>query len=53
VPDLKAKLKGAQSPRGWGLFLIQNMVDEMRVSGNPDHHTIELVINLKGEDDAG
>jgi anti-sigma regulatory factor (Ser/Thr protein kinase) len=53
VPDLEAKLEGAQSPRGWGLFLIKNMVDEMRVSGNPDHHTIELVINLKREDDAG
>ena len=53
LPDLEAKLEGAQSPRGWGLFLIKNMVDEMRVSGNPDHHTIELVIILKGEDDAG
>jgi serine/threonine-protein kinase RsbW len=53
VPDLEAKLEGAQSPRGWGLFLIKNMVDEMRVSGNPGHHTIELVIILKREDDAG
>jgi serine/threonine-protein kinase RsbW len=53
VPDLEAKLEGMQTPRGWGLFLIKNMVDEMRVSGNPDHHTIELVINLKGDHDAG
>ncbi len=53
VPDLEAKLEGMQTPRGWGLFLIKNMVDEMRVSGNPDHHTIELIINLKGDDDAG
>jgi anti-sigma regulatory factor (Ser/Thr protein kinase) len=53
VPDLEAKLEGMQTPRGWGLFLIKNMVDELRVSGNPDHHTIELVIHLKGEDDAG
>jgi anti-sigma regulatory factor (Ser/Thr protein kinase) len=53
APDLEAKLEGMQTPRGWGLFLIQNMVDEMRVSGNPDHHTIELVINLKGDGDAG
>ena len=52
-PDLEAKLEGMQTPRGWGLFLIRNMVDEMRVSGNPDHHTIELVIYLKGDDDAG
>jgi serine phosphatase RsbU (regulator of sigma subunit)/CHASE1-domain containing sensor protein/anti-sigma regulatory factor (Ser/Thr protein kinase) len=53
APDLEAKLEGMQTPRGWGLFLIQNMVDEMRVSGNPDHHTIELVINLRRGDDAG
>jgi serine/threonine-protein kinase RsbW len=53
IPDLEAKLAGTQTPRGWGLFLIKNMVDELRVSGNPDHHTIELVIYLKGDDDAG
>jgi serine/threonine-protein kinase RsbW len=52
-PDLEAKLEGKQPPRGWGLFLIKNMVDDMRVSGNPDHHTIELLIHLNGEDDAG
>ena len=32
TPDLLAKLSGEQSPRGWGLFLIQNMVDEMNTS---------------------
>ena len=53
TPDLEAKLEGMQTPRGWGLFLIKNMVDEVRVSGNPDHHTIELVTYLKGDDDAG
>jgi PAS domain S-box-containing protein len=53
IPDLEAKLEGMQKPRGWGLFLIKNMVDEVRVSGNPDHHTVELVMLLKGEDDAG
>ena len=31
-PDLEAKLAGLQKPRGWGLFLIENMVDEIRVS---------------------
>jgi serine/threonine-protein kinase RsbW len=53
VPDIEAKLEGMQTPRGWGLFLIKNMVDDMRVSGNTEHHTIELIINLKGDDDAG
>ncbi len=52
TPDLEAKLEGLQTPRGWGLFLIKHMVDEMRVSGNPDHHTVELVLYLEGANDA-
>jgi anti-sigma regulatory factor (Ser/Thr protein kinase) len=51
VPDLETKLESMQTPRGWGLFLIQKMVDEIRVSGNPDHHTIELVMHLGGGED--
>lgn len=45
-PDLTAKLAGQQSPRGWGLFLIQNMVDEMRVVSDETHHTVNLIIHL-------
>jgi anti-sigma regulatory factor (Ser/Thr protein kinase) len=48
APDLEAKLGGAQTPRGWGMFLIERLVDEVRVSGNPDQHTIELVVHLDG-----
>ncbi len=46
APDLEAKLEGRQTPRGWGLFLIRNMVDEMRVTGDEHHHTIELILHL-------
>ncbi len=46
TPDLTAKLAGQQSPRGWGLFLIQNMVDEMHVTSDDAQHTVELVIHL-------
>ena len=46
VPDLEAKLAGMQTPRGWGLFLIKNMVDELRVSSDEEHHTMELVLDL-------
>jgi serine phosphatase RsbU (regulator of sigma subunit)/CHASE1-domain containing sensor protein/anti-sigma regulatory factor (Ser/Thr protein kinase) len=48
-PDLEAKLEGAQTARGWGVFLIERMVDEVRVSGNPDHHTVELVMRLEAD----
>jgi serine phosphatase RsbU (regulator of sigma subunit)/anti-sigma regulatory factor (Ser/Thr protein kinase) len=51
-PDLAAKLAGEQTPRGWGLFLIRNMVDDMTVSGDERHHTVELTMHLGGGTDA-
>ena len=46
APDITAKLAGRQSPRGWGLFLIEKMVDEMHVSADEVHHTVNLVMHL-------
>lgn len=48
TPDLKAKLAGLQTPRGWGLFLIKNLVDELHVASDDRHHTVELVMHLDG-----
>ena len=48
-PDIEAKLAGLQSPRGWGLFLIESMVDEMHVSSDEQHHTVELIFHDTGE----
>ena len=48
TPDLEAKLDGLQSPRGWGLFLIQNMVDDLKVTSDETHHTVELMLHLEG-----
>ena len=52
TPDLEAKLAGLQKPRGWGLFLIKNMVDDLRTHTTETHHTVELVMRLgeKGTD---
>ena len=46
TPDLEAKLAGLQKPRGWGLFLIKNMVDDLRTHTTATHHTVELVMRL-------
>jgi serine phosphatase RsbU (regulator of sigma subunit)/anti-sigma regulatory factor (Ser/Thr protein kinase) len=53
TPDLEAKLDGRQKTRGWGLFLIRNMVDDVRESSVDDLHTVELVLDLEGGDHAG
>jgi serine/threonine-protein kinase RsbW len=47
-PDLLKKLDGGQSPRGWGLFLIRNMVDAMDVTINGQRHTISLTMRTGG-----
>jgi anti-sigma regulatory factor (Ser/Thr protein kinase) len=52
APDLEAKLEGRQTPRGWGLFLIEKMVDQARVTSEGGGRTVELVVHLKaGADD--
>ena len=53
VPDLEAKLEGLQTSRGWGLFLIRNMVDEMHITNDEVHHTVGLVMHLAGGEGAG
>ena len=52
VPDLESKLQGLQIPRGWGLFLIRNLVDEMHITSDEVHHTVGLVMHLEGGEDA-
>ncbi|HJS71254.1 MAG TPA: SpoIIE family protein phosphatase [Acidimicrobiia bacterium] len=49
TPDLEAKLAGEQTPRGWGLFLIGQMVDEVNTARENGHHIVELVMNREGE----
>jgi serine phosphatase RsbU (regulator of sigma subunit)/anti-sigma regulatory factor (Ser/Thr protein kinase) len=51
APDLEAKLAGRERPRGWGLFLIEKMVDEAHVTGGAGTRTLELVLRLRGGDD--
>lgn len=53
LPDLDAKLAGDQSPRGWGLFLIEQMVDELRTDRLDGRHRVELEVRTKGARDAG
>ena len=47
-PDLQAKLEGRQTPRGWGLLLIEKMVDETSVTTEGDKRTVELALRLEG-----
>jgi anti-sigma regulatory factor (Ser/Thr protein kinase) len=51
-PDLEAKLAGLQKARGWGLFLIRNMVDRVDVIPGDGRQTVTLAMALTGGKDA-
>ncbi|MGH2852514.1 MAG: ATP-binding SpoIIE family protein phosphatase [Solirubrobacteraceae bacterium] len=52
LPDIAEKLAGRQSPRGWGLFLIERMVDAVHEDSDGSRHTVELVMLTEGGGDA-
>ncbi|MGC1183911.1 MAG: ATP-binding protein [Candidatus Dormiibacterota bacterium] len=47
-PDLDEKLAGLQTPRGWGLFLIRHMVDEVDEVRDGERHTVRLTVFRPG-----
>jgi serine phosphatase RsbU (regulator of sigma subunit)/anti-sigma regulatory factor (Ser/Thr protein kinase) len=49
IPDIEAKLKGEQKPRGWGLFLIEAMVDEVTVEQTEHGQAVVLTLNTEGD----
>lgn len=52
APDLERKLAGDQKPRGWGLFLIEHMVDAMDVSADDEAGTQTVTLRLAREENA-
>lgn len=52
TPDIEAKLAGEQTPRGWGLFLVSQMVDEVNTDSSNGTRTVELIVEKKEKADA-
>ena len=50
-PDLDAKLRGEQSPRGWGLFLIRSLVDEVHETSDGATHTVTLQLHRSSDEE--
>jgi anti-sigma regulatory factor (Ser/Thr protein kinase) len=51
APDIELKLAGEQKPRGWGLFLIKNMVDSMDVTSDGSTQTVTLTMAREEQTD--
>jgi anti-sigma regulatory factor (Ser/Thr protein kinase) len=48
APDLLAKLEGREEARGWGLFLMKQLADDLSVISEDDQYTVELSFRLPG-----
>lgn len=46
-PDLEAKLRGIADSRGWGVFLIHQLVDEVEFSSTHDGNVVHMVVHLE------
>lgn len=46
-PDIAAKIDGRDRPRGWGLFLIRALSDEVEFNDNHDVTTVRMKFLLK------
>jgi serine phosphatase RsbU (regulator of sigma subunit)/anti-sigma regulatory factor (Ser/Thr protein kinase) len=53
TPDLDLKLAGLQTPRGWGLFLVRELVDRVEEFSDGDRHVVRLVMRVDDADAAG
>jgi anti-sigma regulatory factor (Ser/Thr protein kinase) len=46
APDLAAKLAGRERPRGWGLYLVEHLVDGLTTRSDGERRTVELVLRI-------
>ena len=50
-PDLEKKIAGEERTRGWGIFLISNLMDEVQfLSDTGGGNTVKMVIHLEKKD---
>ena len=43
-PDIDKKIAGDQTPRGWGLFLIKRLIDDVKFEPNTDGNSMTTMI---------
>lgn len=47
-PNIEAKIERKDVPRGWGIFLIQNLIDEVQFESRPEGgNVVKMIIHLE------
>jgi len=46
-PNIQKKIAGKEKPRGWGIFLIKNLMDEVKFESKPEGgNVVRMVLHL-------
>jgi serine/threonine-protein kinase RsbW len=48
IPNIENKMEGKDKPRGWGIFLIKSLMDEVTFEPSPDGgNVVKMIIYLE------
>ena len=47
TPNIDSQIEGKTDPRGWGIFLIKNLVDEVSFESTPEGNVVKMIIHLE------
>jgi serine/threonine-protein kinase RsbW len=47
VPNIESQVEGNTEPGGWGVFLIENLVDEVSFESSPEGTIVNMIIHLE------
>jgi len=48
TPNIEEKIERKDAPRGWGIFLIKNLVDEVQFESRPEGgNIVKMIIHLE------
>ncbi len=46
-PNIDNKVEGKEDPRGWGIFLIKRLIDEIKFESKSDGNVTTMIIHLE------
>jgi len=46
-PDLASRIEGRAEPRGWGIYLIENLMDEVTFESTAEGSVVKMLIYLE------
>ena len=50
TPDLEGRMEGKLDPRGWGIFLIENLMDEVTFESTAEGGVVKMIIYLEKQE---